>query len=137
MGLGFAVPVNFIRPLLRAALKRSMDVERVWDGISAVSCSIATVDDGQDIVMKKKDAENHIKFGRVYPRGIQVRSIHKKSPAARAGVKKGDVILSVNEVQIDDVNTYYLLIAGVEPNAELKLSQNVKIKNPKTRFLNF
>ena len=37
----------------------------------------------------------------------------------------------MNEVQIDDVNTYYLLIAGVEPNAELKLSQNLKIKKSK------
>ena len=133
MGLGFAVPVNFIRPLLRAALKRSMEVDRVWDGISAISCSISTVAEGQDIVMKQEDAENHIKFGRVYPRGIQVRSIHKKSPAARAGVKRGDVILSVDAVQIDDVNTYYLLIAGIEPNAKLRsflyLHFHHKVKN--------
>lgn len=115
VGVGFAVPVNFIRPLLRAAMNRSMDVERVWDGISAVSCSISTASD-----VGAADEENHIRFGRVFPRGIQVRSIHKKSPAARAGVQRGDVILSVDAVQIDDVNTYYLLIAGVEPDAKLR-----------------
>ena len=119
VGLGFAVPVNFIRPLLRAAIKRCMDIERVWDGISGVSCHYRSVD-LKDVVMKQEDADNYVKFGRVYPRGIQVRSIHKKSPAAKAGIKRGDVILSVDDIDIDDVNTYYLLIAGCEPDKRLK-----------------
>ena len=111
--------MNFVRPLLRAAIKRSMDIERVWDGISAISCSLTTMNP-DNAILKKQDADNNIKFGRVYPRGIQVRSIHKKSPAARAGVKRGDVILSVDDTQIDDVNTYYLLIAGAVPDAKLR-----------------
>ena len=119
VGLGFAVPVNFVRPLLRAAIKRSMDIERVWDGISAIPCSLTTMNP-DNAILKKQDADNHIKFGRVYPRGIQVRSIHKKSPAARAGIKRGDVILSVDDTQIDDVNTYYLLIAGAVPDTSLR-----------------
>ena len=42
VGVGFAVPVNFLRPLLRSSMKKSFyDIERVWDGISPMSCPIA------------------------------------------------------------------------------------------------
>ena len=71
-------------------------------------------------MLKKEDAANRAKFGRVYPRGIQLRSMHRKSPAARAGLKRSDVILSVEDTQVDNVNTYYLLIAGVEPDVKLR-----------------
>ena len=64
VGLGFAVPVNVICLLLRAAIKRSMDIERVWDDISAISCNISTADQNT-AVLKQEDAANHAKFGRV------------------------------------------------------------------------
>ena len=57
---------------------------------------------------------------RAFPRGIRVKSVHKQSPAARAGIKKNDVILRINDVDIDNINTYYLLIAGADPNASMR-----------------
>jgi hypothetical protein len=59
------------------------------------------------------------KYGRAYPRGICVKSVHKKSPAFKAGLVKRDVILKIDDVFIDNVNTYYLLVAGAAPNSEL------------------
>lgn len=56
---------------------------------------------------------------RAYPRGIRVKSIHRESPAAMAGVKKNDIILRINGIDMDNINTYYLMIAGADPNVNM------------------
>ena len=38
MGVGFAVPVNFVIPLLRAAMNDTADIQRVWDGVTPANC---------------------------------------------------------------------------------------------------
>lgn len=126
VGVGFAVPSNFVKPLLRAALKRSLDIERVWDGLTTISCPFQSDSmKKQSLSAAKKivtnnNSNNYIKFGRIYPRGILIKSIHKKSPGYKAGLKRGDVILKIGDVIIDDINTYYLLIAGMDPTKKVK-----------------
>ncbi len=43
------------------------------------------------------------------------------SPAAKAGLKVGDVITAVNGTPVDDVNSFRLQVAGFAPNTTVHL----------------
>ena len=84
-----------------------MDIERVWDGIGPLECPVYVL-------------EGTNKMKRAYPRGFYVNTIHKESPGAKAGIKKGDIITKVGGVDIDDINTYFIWIAGQKPKDSIQ-----------------
>ncbi|ETO37006.1 peptidase S1C, Do [Reticulomyxa filosa] len=51
--------------------------------------------------------------------GKITNDVHNKSPGFTAGLKVNDIITKVNDVLIDDVNTFYLFVAGADPNKVL------------------
>jgi Do/DeqQ family serine protease len=89
-GIGFAIPVNMVRGVIASAQGGSSVVRRPWLGakLQAVTPEIA---DG---------------LGLKRPTGALVASITAKSPAARAGLKTGDLIVSVDNQPIDDPNAF-------------------------------
>src|SRR5262249_54547147 len=89
-GIGFAIPVNMVRGVIASAQGGSSVVRRPWLGakLEAVTPEIA---DG---------------LGLKRPTGALVASITPKSPAARAGLKTGDLIVSVDAQPVDDPNAF-------------------------------
>jgi Do/DeqQ family serine protease len=89
-GIGFAIPVNMVRGVIASAQGGSSVVRRPWLGakLQAVTPEIA---DG---------------LGLKRPTGALVASITAKSPAARAGLRTGDLIVSVDSQPIDDPNAF-------------------------------
>jgi Do/DeqQ family serine protease len=89
-GIGFAIPVNMVRGVIASAQGGANVVRRPWLGakLQAVTPEIA---DG---------------LGLKRPAGALVASITAKSPAARAGLKTGDLIVSVDNQPIDDPNAF-------------------------------
>jgi len=89
-GIGFAIPVNMVRGVIASAQGGSSVVRRPWLGarLQAVTPEIA---DG---------------LGLKRPTGALVASITPKSPAARAGLKTGDLIVSVDTQPVDDPNAF-------------------------------
>jgi Do/DeqQ family serine protease len=89
-GIGFAIPVNMVRGVIASAQGGSNVVRRPWLGakLQAVTAEIA---DG---------------LGLKRPTGALVASITAKSPAARAGLKTGDLIVSVDNQPIEDPNAF-------------------------------
>src|SRR6201991_5144961 len=87
-GIGFAIPANMVRGVIASAQGGSSVVRRPWLGakLQAVTAEIA---DG---------------LGLKRPTGALVASITPKSPAARAGLKTGDLIVSVDAQPVDDPN---------------------------------
>jgi Do/DeqQ family serine protease len=91
MGIGFAVPSNMARLLINAITQGKSRVTHPWMGIEGQAVS-------QDIALS---------LGMAQPTGYLVKSLHPASPAAKAGIKSGDVIVSVNGREIEDPEAFH------------------------------
>ncbi len=73
------------------------------------------------------------------PRGFLVTEVVKSLPAEREGIKPGDVILSINEVAIEDKEDYirYLLNTTSESKLKIRLYREGKFyeTSPLTRYI--
>ncbi|HEU5274959.1 MAG TPA: DegQ family serine endoprotease [Xanthobacteraceae bacterium] len=89
-GIGFAIPVNMVRGVIASAQGGSRVVRRPWLGakLQGVTPEIA-----EGLGLKR-------------PSGALVASITPKSPAARAGLKTGDLIVAVDGQSVDDPNAF-------------------------------
>ncbi len=89
-GVGFAIPANMVRVVVASAKGGGGAVKRPWLGakLQAVTADIAD------------------SMGLKRPAGALVASVMSGSPADRAGLKAGDVIVSVDGQAVDDVNAF-------------------------------
>jgi PDZ domain-containing secreted protein len=63
-------------------------------------------------------------FGVKDGHGVLVASVKEESPAARGGLKAGDVIIAVDDQKIESLNTLVTALAGKEGNVTLKIIRN-------------
>jgi Do/DeqQ family serine protease len=89
-GIGFAIPANMVRVVVDSAQHGSTDVKRPWLGakLQAVTPEIAE------------------SLGLSRPTGALVANLASGSPAARAGIKTGDVLVSVDGTPVEDPNAF-------------------------------
>jgi Do/DeqQ family serine protease len=89
-GVGFAIPANMVRVVVASAQTGGTAVKRPWLGarLQAVTPDIAE------------------KFDLKRPAGAVVTNVTAASPAARAGLKTGDVIIAVDGQSVDDPNAF-------------------------------
>src|SRR6185369_7551349 len=85
VGIGFAIPSNMVRVMIDAESNGGKLI-RPWIGAS-----------GEQLT-----AEIAASLGVAKPGGVVVRQVYANGPAARAGIKPGDVILSVNGKTVND-----------------------------------
>lgn len=104
MGLSFAIPISVAMDVADQ-LRTEGHVSRGWLGVVIQPVS-------------KDLAES---FGLDDARGALVSDVTDDSPAKKAGLKAGDVILSVNGDDIDDSTTLPRLIGHVSPGDDVKL----------------
>lgn len=110
VGVGFAVPVNLVRSIIAGAATGK--VIRPWIGLK-----------GQAI---DADLAASLKLDR--PVGVLVNQLNQGSPAARAGLKSGDVITAVDGREVADTETLLFRLATktVGSNANLTVVRNGK-----------
>jgi Do/DeqQ family serine protease len=89
-GIGFAIPANMVRVVVASARSGGKAVKRPWLGarLQAVTPEIAET------------------LGLRRPTGALVASVVSNSPAARAGLKPSDLIVSIEGQPIDDPNAF-------------------------------
>ncbi|MBE3577147.1 MAG: trypsin-like peptidase domain-containing protein [Limnochordales bacterium] len=102
-GIGFAIPINAAKNMINQVLKSGKYV-RPWIGISYGPLT----DEVREYFGIPKSVTGVI-VGEVYP----------DSPAAKAGLKSGDVITEVNRKKITDQDTFGQAIANMKPGDRL------------------
>jgi serine protease Do len=85
IGIGFAIPIDLVQSVIEQ-LKTRGRVIRGWLGVTVQSVTPEIAD----------------LFGLDKPRGALIADIAEGGPAARAGIRQGDILLSFNDVPIRD-----------------------------------
>jgi serine protease Do len=96
VGIGFAVPSEIAEQVVQD-LRQKGHIDRGWLGVSV------------------RDTGEHT-------HGVEIAGVDRTSPAARAGIRPGDVILAVNGIQIETSTSLVRTVAGIPPGGEAKLS---------------
>ncbi|MBB6208923.1 DegQ family serine endoprotease [Novispirillum itersonii] len=104
VGIGFAIPANMVRTTLNGILETGKAVHP-WLGAS-----------GQPV-----DQEVAASLGLDRPGGVLINHVVAGSPAARAGLQSGDVILSFNGKDLSDVQALRYLVASSESGRPARL----------------
>ena len=104
-GIGFAIPSNMAAKIIDQ-IKNGKKVSRGWIGVT-----IQDVDENSAKALGLKDAT-----------GALVGSVMENEPAARAGVRDGDVILAVDQKNIDDSAALLRAIADKAPGSTAVLT---------------
>jgi len=98
VGIGFAIPVNMAKDLL-PQLKKGK-VVRGWLGV----------------MIQKITTELKEKLDLKEERGVLVADVTPGGPAEKAGIKRGDVIVSFDGKEIKEMNELPLLVASTPVN---------------------
>jgi serine protease DegQ len=111
MGIGFAIPASLAKQVMEQIAKNG-SVTRGWIGIEA-----------QDITPELAES-----FKLKQARGSLIAGVLRNSPADVAGIKAGDVLLTINDKEVVDSSNMLNLIAVLKPNekAVLKISRAEK-----------
>ncbi|MDP9602548.1 trypsin-like peptidase domain-containing protein [Variovorax sp. NFACC27] len=100
MGIGFAIPVSMAKIVLEGIVKEGQ-VRRGWIGVEPSDLS-------------PELAET---FGVKADSGVIITGVLQNGPAAKAGIRPGDVITSVGEKKTDNVQALLTAVAGLKPGS--------------------
>ncbi len=95
IGIGFAVPINMAKNIV-SQLKKNGKIERGYIGIYPQNLT--------DALAKAFNLDN--------TQGVLVRDIVKNSPAEKAGIKSGDVIIEYDGKTVRDANQFSMMVAA-------------------------
>lgn len=118
IGIGFAVPSNTARKISEEIIKNGK-ITRAWLGVGMVAYNDeyrkSLVDQGVPTLPEKN--------------GVMVAQVYDNSPAQKAGIKKGDIILAIDNVDFtvmkkenEAVSKMSTIVSGK------KVGQTIKIK---------
>jgi len=96
-GIGFAIPAQIALDVLDQIIQHGR-VIRGWLGASLAPHAAPDT-----------------------PRGLRVTGVFPRGPAQQAGIREGDIVLSVNQVAADNASTITEIIAGSQPGQEIQL----------------
>ncbi len=104
MGIGFAIPSNILKHVMDQ-LRESGHVTRGYLGVS----------------LQKIDAKLAHAFNLDKSEGALVAEVVKDSPADKAGLKSGDVVLKINGKLVENVGSLRSTIALMKPEEKITL----------------
>ncbi len=98
IGIGFAIPVNMVRIVVASAKGGADQVKRAWIGATLQPVT--------------QEVAESLSLAR--PAGALVSDLVANGPASEAGLRKGDVIVSVDKQAVDDPESFGYRI-GTKP----------------------
>jgi len=116
VGIGFAIPVNIAKTIL-TALREKGKVTRGWLGV----------------MIQKITPELAKSFSLKDDSGALVGDVIPDGPAAKAGIKRGDVIVKFNGQEVNDVGQLPKIVASTTPDTQVDV---VVIRGGRSQTLN-
>ncbi len=104
VGIGFAIPANMVRTVIAGAT--SGRVVRAWSGLA-----------GQNLTSELAEG---LRLSR--PGGVIVNDIYPGGPADQAGIRMGDVVLTVDGQPVSDLESLRFRIATEEVGGEVEVA---------------
>ncbi len=130
-GISFAVPSNVVKLFMERTM-RGEAVKKYWTGMGAIAI---------DENLRKK-------FGLSVVEGILIYDVYQGGPADQAGLKKGDIIVGINDKKISSIIQFsykinminekqFFYIHYIRDNKEYKAQMKVGLppENPKRNLL--
>lgn len=102
-GIGFAIPSNMVKEIASKLIKDG----KITRGFIGVSIGNLTSD--QKEVYKNQT-------------GALIMSVQEGGPAAKAGLKRGDLIIKVNDKNIENANALKNLIGSFNPGSQINIT---------------
>jgi serine protease Do len=93
VGIGFAIPSETVSRIVAQLLSKG-SIERGWLGV-------AVEEHGKNVV---------------------IASLDRNGPAAKAGIRQGDVVVAINDAQVDSSRGLIRAVAAVTPGDNLRIS---------------
>jgi len=103
-GIGFAVPTNMVRPLMSQLIQKGKII-RGWLGVT----------------IQEMTPEISQKFGLEKSRGALVSDVTKGSPAEKAGILRGDIVLEFNGKEVKDVATLRNMVSQSKVGSDVSI----------------
>ncbi len=118
VGIGFAIPSNMARVIVDGALNGG--IKRPWFGA-----------DGDTVT-----AEMARSLGLSRPQGVIISQVYPRSPAAQAGIAKGDVLVSIDGFDIADANAlrYRVVTRRAGDTVAVKYLRNGAMRDASVRI---
>ncbi|MDG5813668.1 DegQ family serine endoprotease [Chitinispirillales bacterium ANBcel5] len=117
MGIGFAIPINMARRVMEDLIYEGR-VTRGWLGV----------------MIQELDQSTREAFGIAEgTRGVLIGDVFDDQPADKAGIKRGDIIVSVNQRAVTEPNQLRNAIANIRPGQEVPVEI---LRDNKTKTLN-
>ncbi len=104
MGIGFAIPINMAKNIMKQLIYKGK-VSRGWLGVQ-----IGNIDQNM------KEA-----LGLKTRKGVLINDVFKGQPAQKAGIKVGDVVLSINGMRTTNANELKNIVAGITPGEKVPI----------------
>ena len=102
VGIGFAIPINIAKGILKD-LKENGSVTRGWLGV----------------MIQKITPELEKSFGLSQSEGALVGDVIPDGPAAKGGIKRGDVIIKFNNQPVRDMEDLPKIVAATNPGSAI------------------
>ncbi len=105
-GVGFAVPASMVKRVVDSAVGGATAVVRPWLGAKGET---VTADIARSLGLDR-------------PQGLVVTEIWPDGPAARAGIREGDVIAAIDGAEVNDQGGLNFRVGTREPNAQVEVT---------------
>jgi serine protease DegQ len=105
LGIGFAIPVTTVKTVMEAIIKNGQ-VVRGWIGVEP-----------QDITPELAES-----FGLQKASGTIIAGVLRGGPADKAGVRPGDILLTVGDKPVSDTVSMLNLVAQLTPGDKVTLT---------------
>ncbi|MEW6242877.1 MAG: trypsin-like peptidase domain-containing protein [Bacillota bacterium] len=99
-GMGFAIPINTAKPIIQELIEKGR-VSRAWMGVWVAEKEIAAT------------------YGIYFERGLYVARVGDGSPAQKAGIREGDIILKIGAQDVNSFEDLKAILQKHKPNERL------------------